>query len=469
MKKILIYTLAILSLAVVNQSCSYVDLETEDPNNFTDAPSELMINQPLLSLCLVQEGDLARITGIFSNQFTGADRQYLSLNQYITTTGDYDNIWATLYVDGVAQCKIIEQKAATLNLKKLQGVAKIVRAYLIGTAADLWGDVPYTEAANDLKYPMPKYDNQVSVYDSLQVLLDKAIDLYKVGADSDNGKVYGNLTLDKSVLKQFDWLNVAYSLKARYFLHAKNYQKALDNALKGIGKPEQSWIFNHDDNGNYSDGKFNLFYSFLEWNRGGYLNADDAYLPRILDSGESIYRGNAKTNEAARFKYYFLSGGDAVYASLYDPNMSDGIFAVNSGYTLLSYAETRLIEAECYLRIAVPNKQAALNALNQVRQALNTYYGGNFYQDYVDSDFLTNSDLLKEILLEKYISLFGQIEVYNDLRRSNNLIGVPLKKGAVLNKIPERLLYPQTEVGANKNMPAIQSIDKPTRVNGGNS
>jgi len=55
--------------------------------------------------------------------------------------------------------------------------------------------------------------------------------------------------------------------------------------------------------------------------------------------------------------------------------------------------------------------------------------------------------LLHEILEEKYISLAGQLEVFNDIRRTKNILNLPLKNNAA--KFPQRLLYPQDEVNAN--------------------
>ena len=54
------------------------------------------------------------------------------------------------------------------------------------------------------------------------------------------------------------------------------------------------------------------------------------------------------------------------------------------------------------------------------------------------------------------MSLFGNIEVFNDVRRTQNLIGVPINSG---NKLPGRFLYPQSEMNSNKNTPAANLFD----------
>ena len=64
------------------------------------------------------------------------------------------------------------------------------------------------------------------------------------------------------------------------------------------------------------------------------------------------------------------------------------------------------------------------------------------------------------------MSLNGQLEVWNDLRRTKNLIGVPIKAGANATTIPQRLPYPQSEINSNDNVPSNEDIYTPTKANG---
>lgn len=92
---------------------------------------------------------------------------------------------------------------------------------------------------------------------------------------------------------------------------------------------------------------------------------------------------------------------------------------------------------------------------------------GNFATVNVGSTFFTLSTvpsvasvtadqaLLKEILEERYVSFFGQIEGYNDMRRTQNetLVRVPVlpNTGTLL---PQRFLYPQSEIDRNSSTPS---------------
>jgi hypothetical protein len=86
--------------------------------------------------------------------------------------------------------------------------------------------------------------------------------------------------------------------------------------------------------------------------------------------------------------------------------------------------------------------------------------GGPENQDNVDA----NTALLREILEERYISLTGQLETFNDIRRTNNFLGIPVKSGSPA--FPSRLLYPQSERNANTNVPTTGvGLFEPTKVN----
>lgn len=459
MKKI--FSLLLASILVVS-SCEKIDYVTEeDPNNFKDASADLIINQPLMANALVAEGELARTGCIWSGQFTGADRQYLSLNNYVTTAGDYDNIWGTLYADGIAQCRVIEKKAQEANLEVLEGIAMIVEANLATIAADLWGNVPFTEVGDVEKYPQPKYDNQADVYNAALALLDAAI--AKVGAATGNS--YGSETVGAATRSTMVWAEVANSLKARIYLHMGDYANALTSAANGISSPAGDWFFEHngDSYPNNIEGSQNVYWDFCVWNRDGYMGAGDAYLVTLLQN-----RG-----DASRLYHYYLPPGwwnGDWYPNIWDMTPygypQSPIFDAGSDFPIITYYETQLIMAESEL-LANTDATAALGHLNNVRAYWDARMGGG-YPAYTATDFADNASLLREILTEKYISCYGQIETFNDMRRTDNYIGIPLKAGSGATKIPERFLYPQSEINSNANVPDIISVFEPTPINASN-
>lgn len=466
LNKIIKYSFICFLLVGVFSCKSVVEDLNEDPNNPQDAPPELMNTAMQLGNVLAHEGELARLVGMWSGYFTGSDRQYIGLNTYNVTAADFDSPWATVYSDVLAQSRIIQSKADELRDLELKGIAQIIEAHVIGTATALWGDIPYTQAADVETYPEPAYDAQADVYADLQALLDEAI--ANVGSSS-------NTRSDATTLGGGTWAQVANTLKARYYLHTGDYDSAAAAAANGISASGNDWMADHTVSG-YTDGRFNLIFSFCIWWREGYMTAQDAPLALMLDPASSDYRGNSKTDETGRFGWYYNQWG--WYGANYDPHWwAGGMFWRDEPYPLLTYNENQLIAAEALLRGSSADMGGALAALNNVRGALDVRFGGGgdtTYVAYEMADFevggMMNPDgvatadaLLAEIAKEKYVCMYAQIEGFNDLRRWDNILGIPSKTSG---NIPERIVYPQSEVNANDNVPQpLPGIDVPTPVN----
>lgn len=191
------------------------------------------------------------------------------------------------------------------------------------------------------------------------------------------------------------------------------------------------------------------------------MTTSGSHLSKILnqDSGNTMTRSNDKTDESARYDNYYFSGTGYNYSDL-DPNFLSGIFASSSPFALVTYVENELILAECASR--ANDDATALNHLNNVRSFNQGIYGDSTYLPYDLADFGSGqmvdgadaSDaLLHEILEEKYVSLFGQIETFADMRRTKNELDIPLNTGS---QAPQRFLFPQSEINANDNVPKDQ-------------
>ncbi len=441
------YSIFLVLLVLITAACNKVEFKEEDPNNFSNATSELMVSSPMLANVLVAEGELARMANIFTNQFTGAARQYLSLNQYNVASGDFNNAWGSLYADGVASAMTIRKAAVKEKKPIIEGIMMITEASLIGMATSLWGDVPFSQAGDVEKYPEPKYDSQTDIYNSLQKLLDGAI--AKVGDEPGfGGKDYAAATLSQEHGPNMTWKKAAYSLKARYYLHTADYAKALAAARMGITNANESWYFDHKGAAypNNVGTAQNIYWDFCVWDRDGYMGAKDAYLVQLLQD----------RSDAARLGYFYLPPG--YWNADYYPGVWGGaIFDAGNDFPIISYIENELIIAECEL-LANNDADAAIAALNNVRAYWANRVGGT-YPAFTAADFATNADLLKEILTEKYISTYGQLEAFNDMRRTKNYINIALKPGKT--KYPERFLYPQSEINSNNNVPKIVDIYVP--------
>lgn len=475
MKKLL--SISAVSLLLFASSCKKVLEDVNvNPNSPTDAPSNLILNGAQVSSIVLYEGDWARLGGMWSQSFTGQDRQYISLNGYTTTAGDYDNTWSTAYRGVIAPCKIIIEKETATNNKLMIGIAQVMEAQAFGTLTALFGDIPFSEAC-DASIATPKFDKQVDVYAGVQTLLDDAITNLSSGVGVSPGAkdiFYGGA--------RASWIAAAHTLKARFYMHTKNYAAAATEAASGITDASDNMMAPH---GAAYNSDFNLYYSFCVYDRDSYMWADEAVAPRLLDPSAAEYRGNAKTNEEARFNYVYLPGGSLGYSAVYELNAlcdfdwgnateENGFFGGSTSFPLVTYAENQLILAEAAMRSG--SFDGALTALNDYRAYLagGGYIGAGYvagygiqYDAYVDADFeaggmdnggaaTKEEALLKEIIEERYVTLVGQLEQFNDVRRTKNAIGLTPVSGS---SIPQRFFYPQSEINTNTNTPSQTSSD----------
>ncbi|AWM33639.1 SusD/RagB family nutrient-binding outer membrane lipoprotein [Hymenobacter nivis] len=447
-----------------------------NPNLPSAASTSLLLTSAQVATGLQEETGAMRVSNIWAQQFTGVSRQQLSLDGYQTLASDYDNDWSTVYLYVTNNARLAEAGADVDKNPLVKGIAQTLEGLSVGQATALWGDVPYSEAFNPA-IGKPKFDAQKDVYASMQTLLtDAATNLAKPGASPGAADIF-------FAGSGAQWLGVANTLRARYYLHTRDYANAAKYAALGISAPANNMTFTH---GTALGSNQNLLNSFLNNDRPGDLTADGAFATKLLASGHN----NAKTTETGRLNYFYAKtfpNGNAILD--YEPNITNGAFKIDNSYPMVTFAETQLVLGEAQIRLG--NFSAGLAALNAVRAShtgsgsLYTANGAVKYDAYTADDFAAggmavygaanaNEALLKEILTEKYLSMIGQIEPFNDQRRAQplaggsvlakSLIGVTPKTGAML---PQRFLYPQIEITTNPNTPAQLAADlfAPTSVN----
>jgi hypothetical protein len=453
-----------------------VDDLNDDPNNPTASSYQYILTGAEVGNIVLQTGETARKAGIFSGYYTGIDRQHLGFSEYAVTTGDFNSEWNNVYVDVVANAIAARDQAAEQRVTGITtGIAEVVRIMALGTATALWGDVPLGEAGQP-DVEAPAFVNQEAAYAELQNLLDAAI--VNLNAGSGRPVSGSEIYLNGDPVA---WTEVANTLKARYYLHTGDYAAALSAAQNGVSSPDNELRAPH---GTAAENA-NLNYSFFAVEvRQADLVTDDFFVslldPDAASNPEPAnYRGHAKTDETARFNYLLSRTSFGV-----QPNTAAGGFAArDASAPLVTFAENLLILAEAALRSG--NQEAALGHLNTYRGYLAA--GGYMsdmpgadlrYEAFEAADFanggIENPDglsvedaLLREILQERYVTFFGQIEGFNDMRRTRgqSAVAVPVPPN-VGSELPERFLYPTTEIDRNPNVPAtIPGFFEPTPVN----
>ena len=443
------YIASILSVFALISCEAPVEGLNDNPNAFTDAPISLLLNHALLNVASVAEAEPARYGAIFSDQLTGVDRQYGTLNLYSVTGADFDEVWDDLYGRGISQTQIAKQKAIDGGNALVEGQALILEGYYFAEAALVFNDVPYGEV-NSLDFSDPVYEEQESVIRAAIGLIDQGIS--KAGSASAANNVFETTS---------SWAQVGNALKARYLLSLGEYQNAHDAAVAAnFSSNDNDWSIKHTT-ANYGE---NLFWQFEVEQRQDYLKVENSYMSRLLKSDETIYRGNSKTDETARYNFYVAPNGLSM-------NTTDGFASQTRNYPVVSFEEVQMIIAEAAARLNLATN--SLEAINKVR-ASNAVKFSSQYDAYEVSDFevggMVNhgestpfNAMIKEALLEKYCSVIG-VPSFLDVNRTNNLINVPIKNANVTT-IPQRFIYSSAEQASNSNFPGLVDQYVKTDIN----
>ena len=448
------------SLIFIAYSCEdIVDDINENPNDLTvsDVGENLFLTGGQLANIQLQCGHLNRVSGMYSGQLIGFGALYSNIYGYNFSTGESNDEWRALYGGVMTNMRhIIDNSDSAL----LRGIAMIIQGHAFGTGASLWGDIPYSEAGNS-EIEDPIFDSQISVYGSAIALLDEGITtLNGTTSEPVDEDIYFNGDKNK-------WIAAAYTLKARFYLHQKDYSNALSAAQNGISSADGDMKYTP---GNSVSGDTNLFWTILAGSRSGDLgnNSDDgteSYLLQILDASNPLSRNHSKTDETARRAYYMI---DAAGSG------NNGIIQEREPQNMVTFFENKLIMAEVAGRSG--GVATGLTHLNEMREWLNS--GGNLNSSFVGEAFeyspfevadfdaggIENPDnisadnaFLREVIEERYISGFGMHMPYNDarrLRKSDNAIAVPfVMVDADNTRRAERMPYAQNELNSNSNAP----------------
>jgi hypothetical protein len=400
---------------------------TTDPNRQVIATNDQYFVSTQENLWAFWGSDPARVTGIFAQQFSGIANQYGALqNTYSIDPATTNGSHAALYTGGgLVDIKKLQAGARAVGDSLYVGIAQVVEGALMGTGADLFGDLVYKEALQGT--PNPPLDDQLFVYDSVQKVLSAGIANINSSAPGNAGPgaadlVFGNDPHDPADIP-FNWTVVAHTLKARFYMHTAEvrptaYAQALAEAQQGI----------KDDSSNYygafttTASETNFYFQF----HGPAGRAGDISIGTTLDT---IL---ARRADPRRAEYFNPPGTNPRW-------LSSTRGSAGFQQPFVTYDENTLIWAEAAYRTG--DQATALAKLNEER----ANHG-------LPAEVVAGQALLNEILIEKYIVDFqlGE-EAWNDYKRTCTPNLAPTATG---EPIPARFYYDASEANTDTNIPA---------------
>lgn len=433
--------------------CKWIDTDLNiSPNSPTDVNMADLLPVVQSASGYAQGGDLSRFSTIPMQHLSGVNRQSFAFERYVINESDVNNLWSNSYVAVLKNAQIIIRKADELNAPHYAGIAKVMTAHTLGSISAVWGDIPYSEALKgDESNLTPSYDTQEAIYNTIQSLLNSAINDFAqpAGAVAPAGRdlIHGG--------NPGKWTRTAVSLKARYALHLSK-RNGYGPVLQALNEGAMA---DNDDNFRFRFGnnvnERNPIYQFDE------QRAD-------IRVGAQLVNMMAANNDPRIPSYCKPDANGGFTGSVVGSGNEDASFvgphyaSTNSPVYFMTYAETKFIEAEA--KLATDPSGAAVAYYEGVAASLEQH--GISDQAWLDANFIEDaaSITLEKIINAKYIALFTNSEVWVDWRRTGlPTLQVAPNPATQDNQLPRRFVYPLGERLYNGgNMPS--GVNQSTRV-----
>jgi hypothetical protein len=389
-----------------------------DPNRATQATSAQLFVGVQAAVWAQLQSDPVRVTNMWVQQLLGTNVQYIDIYNYGVSEDVTNGFQAALYTGGgLVDMRRLESQATATHDSLFLGITQVMEALLMGTGADMFGDLTYTQALTGTRNPT--LDPQTAIYDSVQTLLSRALVNMQASGPTNVGPGAADLAYGGNAQQ---WTSLAHTLKARFLMHTAEvrptvYPQVVSEASKGIASASDN--LNAVFSGNSSEQNF--WYQFDIVNRPGYIAPNPQFVALLT------------TRQDPRLGGFFNAD---------QSDLNDSLVAPNHTQPLVTANEDLLLWAEAAQRTG--DDATALAKLNQARAlaGLSAESG------------LTGRLLLAEILTEAYIADFQSIEAWNLYKRTCTPNLTPVVAG---QKIPARYLYDASERNTNTNIPAPTS------------
>jgi hypothetical protein len=367
---------------------------------------------------------------------------------YMVTSSTFDDFWNSYYVIEMNNLHLLNVQSLANGNSMYAGISKILTAYTLGNATDLWGDIPYSQSFNGTGNTTPAYDKQEDIYKSIQSLLDSAIIAINEGkgATPSTDDYFYNGDMSK-------WAKMAYTLKARYYMHltkAPGYTAAEQATLalaalnNGMSSNDDDCTFPYAGSSNSSNPWYLHFFNTTTLTLSSkYVDSlkarNDPRLPYLVSKAEGtgLYTGNVIGAGAGTLSDFSVPGTfyGGISADVYVLNAAEAMFLkAEATYIISGYAVAqpvyRAAVAGNLFKLGVDTSSAAAQTYLSLRGTL------------------TAANAMQRIIEEKNVANFFSQEGYVDWRRT----GYPVLQVIANNNvpvIPRRFLYPLNEISAN--------------------
>jgi len=450
-----IYTLGLALTAMVLASCEkQLDRINQNPNESTTVTPDYLLRNGIKTNVDTYWGPDASMEGTLLYVQYWSKIQYTDPDRYIPAAASIQAIWSNFYAQGVQDFTTLIQLGDTLQNPNYKAVGIIMRSWIFQVVTDLYGNVPYKQAANIEKYLTPVYDKQEDIYTGLLAELKTAAALIDISGNPIQGDILLNGNMQ-------GWRKFANSLRLRIAIRiadrlpevakavfteigADDNQLIASNAdivqLKYSSSPNQNPVGRNRETRNdyrisksivdllkaYNDPRLTIYAAFPK----------DTSIHQIIGVTNGL-----PSDSAGKLGLDRTSDAGTVFTATAAPAV------------LFSYAELLFIKAEAAQRGWLGSSAAAYYT-QAVTASLKQYgVGYDAVNAYLQQPAVAynTANYKKSIGEQKWLALFGNgQEGFAEWRRLDYPVLKPAYAGVLNGTIPVRLTYPSTEQALNR-------------------
>jgi len=283
-----------------------LDSLLENPNypSMSTADVDLYLNTIQINFNSFQNAASSNGAGMSRQSYWGGPKYNNG-----TRPAGFDGIWTTAYTGIFANADAMIPLAISQKKYVQSGIARILKAYTLGTLVDQFGDVPYSQAVKGTGNETPAVDKGAAVYAAVISLLDSAIAEINNPAAAAAPKVdlyYGG--------SKANWVTLAKTLKLKFYMQerlvvsVKDKVQALITENDLINTDAQSFVFKYSKILS-PDSRHPWYGGYNDNGGGGYLSnyfiwklAVEKYNGNVAGLGTQLV---ATTSGDPRLRYYF--------------------------------------------------------------------------------------------------------------------------------------------------------------------
>jgi hypothetical protein len=455
----------------------FLDVNTS-PNGPENAQESLVLPSTQGGIGMVVGNNFQVFGGLWSEYWTQntTSSQYKTIERYQPDPATFDRPWGILYNTVLKDIDQLIAKADQEKYKQYAAIRYLEKAYVYQLLTDAFGDVPLRETMFGADNLFPHYDAQKTVYDSIIVWAAKGASL------ANNSSVYKPGTDDMIFKGNMDsWKRFGNSLLLRALLRLSDVDAA--KAQAGI-----TALFATSPTFLTADAK--ITYTAIGGNQNP-LYAEAVGLGNIQNLIASKTSIDAlKANADPRINYFYLSRytSGAMFGHLqgdYDTQPASTVLpaypstnvggragssrAATSGIApviLMSAPEAYFLQAEAVARGWATGNVAALFQNGITASFTNAGLAASapaYIAAAPDAQLpATKEGQIKAIITQKYYAMNGTqgFEAWTEYRRTGypDFLVPSVASTIGSGKMPQRLLYPNTEVTRNSNFPGQKLI-----------